>query len=318
MVSSVLRAAHPAKTAPRASWVMRRLPSQASSSRLAVPVMHPYGVRDVEKMLQLPRSTIRSLVDAGFVSPARGPRNAWRFSFQDLVVLRTARALAEAHVPAKRITRSIRELRRQLPHQMPLSGLAICAVGDRVVVREGKSRWQVESGQYLLALENDAAGKIRVVEPSASLPAAAVMPPIAKPAQTFLADAEALEQHDPESALRVYAQAIAADPALVDARVNSVRLLHELGRLREAEHACRNALAACGDEPLLHYNFGVVLEDLGQPADAAAAYEAALRIDPDLTDCLYNLALLDEKLGRRQAAIRHLARYRRLVDGKVT
>ena len=113
-------------------------------------MMHQYGVRDVEKMLRLPRSTIRSLVDAGFVSPARGPRNAWRFSFQDLVVLRTARTLTEAHVPAKRITRSIRELRRQLPDTMPLSGLSICAVGDHVVVREGASRWQAESGQYLL------------------------------------------------------------------------------------------------------------------------------------------------------------------------
>ena len=277
--------------------------------------MHPYGVRDVEKLLRLPRSTIRSLVDAGFVSPARGPRNAWRFSFQDLVVLRTARALAEAKVPPKRITRSIRELRRQLPQAMPLSGLAICAVGDRVVVREGNSRWQAESGQYLLALENDPAGTFRVVEPSA---AAASARPVANPAQALLSEAEALEQENPESALCVYAEAIAADPELVDARVNFVRLLHELGRLGEAERACRASLAACGDEPLLHYNLGVVLEDLDRAADAAAAYEAALRIDPDLADGLYNLALLDEKLGRRRDAIRHMARYRRLVGSSVT
>ena len=39
-------------------------------------VMHPYGVRDVEKLLGLPRSTIRALIAAGFVSPARGPRDA--------------------------------------------------------------------------------------------------------------------------------------------------------------------------------------------------------------------------------------------------
>ena len=29
--------------------------------------MHEYGVRDVEKLLRLPRSTIRSLIAAGFV-----------------------------------------------------------------------------------------------------------------------------------------------------------------------------------------------------------------------------------------------------------
>src|SRR3954466_12230641 len=97
------------------------------------------------------------LVDAGFVSPARGPRKAWRFSFQDLIVLRTAQALVAAKVPAKRITRSVRELRRHLPEAMPLSGLSICAVADRGVVKEGGSRWQAESGQYLLAFEGDPA-----------------------------------------------------------------------------------------------------------------------------------------------------------------
>jgi len=70
-----------------------------------------YGVREVEKLLRLPRSTIRALVAAGFVSPARGPRNALLFSFQDLLSLRTAQALVAAHVPARRILRSLRALR---------------------------------------------------------------------------------------------------------------------------------------------------------------------------------------------------------------
>jgi len=93
--------------------------------------MQQYGVREVEKLLRLPRSTIRSLVKAGFVSPARGPRNTFLFSFQDLIVLRTAQALAAAKVPAKRITRSLKDLRRHLPGDMPLSGLSIGAVGRR-------------------------------------------------------------------------------------------------------------------------------------------------------------------------------------------
>src|SRR5918999_2796494 len=127
--------------------------------------MQRYGVRDVEKLLHLPRTTIRALIDAGFVSPARGPRNAWLFSFQDLVVLRTAQTLAAAKVPPKRITSSLKELRRHLPESMPLSGLSICAVADRVVVKEGASRWQAESGQYLLAFEGDpAAGALKVLE----------------------------------------------------------------------------------------------------------------------------------------------------------
>src|SRR2546425_12267103 len=116
-----------------------------------------YGVHEVEKLLRLPRSTIRTLVKAGFVSPARGPRNAWRFSFQDLIVLRTAQALAAANVPARRIARSMKELRRHLPQSMPLSGLSIAAEADRRIVREGRRRWQADSGQYLLAFEGSPA-----------------------------------------------------------------------------------------------------------------------------------------------------------------
>src|SRR5262245_38658753 len=132
--------------------------------------MHQYGLREVEKLLRLPRSTIRTFIEAGFVSPSRGPRNAWLFSFQDLIVLRTAQALAAASIPRKRITRSVKELRRHLPDSMPLSGLSIGAVGDRVVVKEGASRWQADSGQYLLAFEGDPdAGSLNVVEPLASI-----------------------------------------------------------------------------------------------------------------------------------------------------
>ena len=131
--------------------------------------MHQFGVREVEKLLRLPRSTIRALVEAGFVTPSRGPRNTLRFSFQDLIVLRTAQALAAARVPAKRINRSLKELKRQLPETMPLSGLSIDAVGDRVVVKEGASRWQAESGQYLLAFEGDpVTGALKVIAPEAA------------------------------------------------------------------------------------------------------------------------------------------------------
>src|SRR5207302_8953476 len=121
------------------------------------PAMHQYGARDVERLLRLPRSTISSLVNAGFVSPARGPRTSYLFSFHDLIVLRTAQALAAAKVPPGRITKSLKQLRRHLPDAMPLSGLSIGAVGDRVVVSEGASRWQAESGQYLLAFDGDQA-----------------------------------------------------------------------------------------------------------------------------------------------------------------
>jgi len=272
--------------------------------------VHSYGVREVEKLLRLPRSTIRALIEAGFVSPARGPRRAWRFSFQDLIVLRTAQALADAKVPQRRITKSVRELRRHLPDAMPLSGLSICAVADRVVVREGGSRWQAESGQYLLAFEGDPAdGSLSVIERQKTAEAP-------RGAQEWFDRGVALERDDAEAALQAYEQAIAADPALLDAHINLGRLLHEGGRLAKAEQAYREAIKACGSDPLLLYNLGVLLDDMDRKAEAMAAYEAALRGNPGLADCHYNLALLYEKLEKPKEAIQHMARYRRLVGNK--
>ncbi len=269
--------------------------------------MHPYGVRDVEKLLRLPRSTIRALIAAGFVSPARGPRGAWKFSFQDLIVLRTAQALADANVPQRRITRSVRELRRHLPDAMPLSGLSIGAVADRVVVREGSGRWQADSGQYLLEFEGDPAdGSLSVIERKK-------VSETPNRAQACFDKGVVLEREDAEAALRAYEQAVAADPAFLDAHINRGRLLHETRRYAKAERVYREALKACGSDPVLLYNLGVLLDDMNRTAEAIEAYEAALAGDPGLADCHYNLALLYEKLRKPKDAIRHMSRYRTLI-----
>jgi tetratricopeptide (TPR) repeat protein len=272
--------------------------------------MQRYSVREVEKLLRLPRSAIRSLIGAGFVSPERGPRRAWLFSFQDLIALRTAQALVAANVPRRRITRSVKELRRHLPKSMPLSGLSICAVADRVVVREGGRRWQAESGQYLLAFEGDPAnGSLRIMEP----PRAGVATPTA---DDWLARALELEGDDPQAALEAYSNAIAAEPERVEAHINRACLLHEAGRLREAEQAYRAAIETCGKDALLLYNLGVLLQDLKRPQEAMQLYANALEGDPRLADCHYNLALLCEELNMPRDAIRHMAHYRRLVKAK--
>jgi tetratricopeptide (TPR) repeat protein len=273
--------------------------------------MHQYGVRDVEKLLGLPRSTIRALIAAGFVSPARGPGKTWLFSFQDLIVLRTAQALAAAKVPAKRITRSLNELRRQLPETMPLSGLSIGAVGKHVVVKDGTGQRQVESGQYLLAFEGDpAAGSVSVIERTPSATAAPV------DAEDWFEKGAALEQEDAEAAIKAYEKAVSADPARLDVRINLGRLLHEARRFAQAERVYREALEVCGSDPLLLYNLGVLLEDLDRNPEAMEAYQAALCGDPDLADCHYNLALLCEKLAKPKEAIRHMSRYRTLIGAR--
>jgi len=57
----------------------------------------------------------------------------------------------------------------------------------------------------------------------------------------------------------------------------------------------------------------VVLEDRGRADQALPCYEHAVHADPGLADAHYNLALLYERAGRKQDAVRHLAIFRRLA-----
>jgi tetratricopeptide (TPR) repeat protein len=191
-----------------------------------------------------------------------------QFSFQDLVVLRKAQALAAARVPHRRIVRAMKELRAQ-----------------------------AESGQYALEFG------------SLSVMAQQPMPS----ARELFDQAAKLERRDRDAAFKAYEQAIAADPSFLDARINLGLLLHQNGRLAKAERTYRDAILACGRDPMLLFNLGVLLEDMGRRRDALEAYRAALRGDPAFADCHYNLALLSESLGRAKDAIRHMAQYRRLT-----
>ena len=266
--------------------------------------MSGYTLREVQQLLRISSSLISSFVRAGFVVPARGKRKELRFSFQDLILMRTAQGLSSASVPAQRISRSLKRLRDQLPHQLPLSGLRISALGNRVIVREGVRQWQPDTGQYLFDFDvAPRAGGVAFLARAAD----AAQPS----ADEFFERGCALENDAPEQAFAAYQYAIERDPSHMGAHANLGRLLHETGRLTEAESVYRCGLKHAGDA-LLFFNLGVLLEDLARTHEAICAYEAALQIEPTLADAHYNLGLLYEQAGRARDALRHLGAYRQL------
>ena len=79
--------------------------------------------------------------------------------------------------------------------------------------------------------------------------------------------------------------------------------------------ACRRPRRCIARDALLHYNLGVLLEDLGRRKAALEAYREALQLQDDLADCHYNISLLYQASGMKAAALRHLSAYRRLQSG---
>lgn len=271
-----------------------------------------YSTKDVAALLGLSAEQVRSYVRAGFLSPEQGPRGEYYFSFQDLILLRTAKGLLAAHVPRRRVRLALQNLREQLPEDRALTGVRISAQGHHVVVRDGRDLWNPESGQAVFDFELS-----ELAREASTLP---LRTPETKPdepdgAEDWYERGSEMEEVSPEEAMAAYRQALEIDPGLADAHVNLGRLLHERGEAAEAERHYRLALAVRPEDATAVFNLGVALQDLDRLAEAAEAYEKALEIDRSLADAHYNLAGLYERLGQPEAAFRHLRTYRTLIQG---
>lgn len=271
--------------------------------------MHAYDTKDLKRLFGMPASAVRSLARAGYISPVRRAGRL-HYSFQDLVVLRTASTLRAANIPSHRINRTLQALRANLPAGSTLNRFSLTALGNRIAVREGQTVWESDSGQYALALEiSEEKGRLHVIarQDSAS--------PAANSADEIYSRAYLLEETDQRAALAAYEACLAADPQHVEARINLGRLLHIAGRLAEAEQVYRAADKA---DPLLVFNLAVLLEDLEREPDAILAYREALALDPQLADAHFNLARLYERARNPKASLRHLLAYRRMIDQQGT
>jgi tetratricopeptide (TPR) repeat protein len=83
--------------------------------------------------------------------------------------------------------------------------------------------------------------------------------------------------------------------------------LSALGRYAEAESFLRRAAAGL-DDPVTHYNLGLLLAVTGRLDEAVTAYERALERDPRHSDARGNLAATLVRLGQVDRASRELAR----------
>ncbi|MDH3269709.1 MAG: tetratricopeptide repeat protein [Gemmatimonadota bacterium] len=274
--------------------------------------MKGYTTREVAEVLGLSTSRILSWTRRGLISPKRGPRGAYIFSFQDIILLRTARELLDANVPPRRVSAALEALRDQLPVGRPLSAVTISAVGDRVLVRDEEAVWEPDSGQLSIDFSvHEVAEATTPIARAALEQAGRDEGMSADDWYDSAVDLEAVSTHE---AIEAYRRSLELDPTHSDAHLNLGRLLHEEGRIGEAEEHYRHAASADPHSARAFYNLGVALEDQASTTGAMEAYEAALRLDPELAVAHFNLSRLFEAEGHRAEALSHLAQYKRLLD----
>lgn len=274
--------------------------------------MGDYSTREVASLSGVPENQVRRWARDRLIEAHKNAAGRWRFSFQDLALLRTARSLLDARLSLHRVTRALRLVRAQLPDGRPLSAVRILVTGNRIVVKDRLSSWEPDSKQATLDFD--------VQSWSASIVPQLARLSAGEPAHTD-DDATSLYQSaldlelagKLEDAREAYQAALKQDPTLVSARINLGRLLHNAGRLAEAEALYRSALAQDSSSALATFNLGVALEDQGEYDAAIATYRTVLVIDESYADAHFNLARLLEMRGDKQGALRHLSRFKRLM-----
>ena len=275
--------------------------------------MLQYSTREVAELAGLSEVRVRRWAREGLVVPEKDQSGRWHYSFQDLAALRAAGKMLDSNVSAKRVTSTLRRLREQLPAGRPISAVRILVTGERVVVKDRLSAWEPESGQGALDFDvREMSEQVARQLPRRSQEELAPQAATTDGLYQLALDLELAGRGD--EARDTYREVLKRDPNLIAARINLGRLLHAAGQLAEAEALYHAALEQSGGNVVAAFNLGVVLEDQGKFDAASLAYQAALALDEDYADAHYNLSRLLERQGDTQGALRHLNRFRRLIQ----
>lgn len=254
----------------------------------------PYPLRQALRLTGLSKRFLDSLVEQGLL----GSSDGLRFSHQDVVVGRTAKALRDAGVPPRKVLQALRHVKESLADG-PLSGVRLRPQGGAVELHTADQRLDAHTGQALLPFDDE-------LRPAGVQPLGAE-----QDAAYWLQEAMRLEASDSAAAEAAYRRVLAQDVCCAAAYINLGALLCEAKRCEEAVALYEQALDTCEPTALVHFNRATALEDVGRPHQAVAAYERALALEPGLADAHYNLSVLLERLGDQSGALRHMSAYRR-------
>jgi tetratricopeptide (TPR) repeat protein len=270
--------------------------------------MGGYSTQEVADLIGMKPNQVRHYVRRALLDPARGQRGEYRFKFQDVVLLRTAKGLLDSNVSTRKAYRVLLKLQTELASVNTLASIRIFADGNTVVVRQDNHLWEAESGQVQLDFSvQDLADNVANLAKRNLIEAKAANNLDSDEWYNLGLD---LEEVDPAKAPEAYSRAIALDVSNADAHVNLGRLLQLRGDLKAAKKHYEQALKSVADHQLAFYNMGTVFDELEEVDQAADYYGRALAVP----DAHYNLARICELRGDEISALRHMRHYRRLVE----
>ena len=267
------------------------------------------------QLTSLTPNQIRHIVRKGLITPQRNARGAFRFSFQDIVVLRRIGILLTESSSMSKVLKHMRALKTRLGPEQVLSGVNLRTVGSHIVVQERNAIWVADDGQVLLNFESeptDSHGVIEEFRPRNMLrDAIHADESVLTSDEWFLIGVE-LEKVDTEQAIQAYGHAIRIDEENTDAYINLGRLLQLDDKLEDAKLLYERALEIEPENELANFNLGTIFDTLHELDKAIRYY---LRADK-MESAHHNLSRIFELTGDELAARRHLNRARELQNSE--
>lgn len=291
-----------------------------------------YTEEQAAKMVGVSRARLRAWARAGIGARGDESQGEARYTFQDLVALRSTKSMVERGVSLTSIRKGIEKLKEDAPGEIPAHCLArhrvLARGGSWSVLREGHSE-DVHSGQ--LSFDYTGASQLAAFEPAGTVlsfpgsrrrsqesPSGPRPPESEDCAESWYAygaDCELLWDRSSvtdvyfRKAQQAYLKAVELDEAHAAAWTNLATLHATLGESKVARQYYE--LATRCDESLPEPFCNLAELDLreGQFEDAARRFESVLARDPEHLEAMYGLARSLIAQGEHDAAVDLLRSY---------
>lgn len=260
-----------------------------------------FTTRMAARILAISPDRIRYWVKRRLVKPSASHGRHYQFSFEDLLMMRLTKELLPSRRRLLPIRRCFERLSGMLPGDRPMTALRLYQEDGRILVRDGASRFEAETGQFVLAFsEQDYGESVRHADAPARL-------------RRLLAAAAEMEESNPLRALRLYHEYLEHEPDDSDIHRRLSRLFELNGDL---QGAIRHLDAAAVLEPAsaeIPFDLGVLYRKQQDFDRAAACFSQALERDPSLIEAHLHLSQIYEEQGRERDSFRHLSAAYRLM-----
>ncbi|MBN2804899.1 MAG: tetratricopeptide repeat protein [Deltaproteobacteria bacterium] len=244
---------------------------------------------------------------SGFITPSAVIGNRRRYSFSDLISIRSALELLENGVSLQKTRVLISSLSDILPKTShPMSRLRITGDSQKVTVIEEGREFEVDSGQLVFDftvqnLEDDVVASLPDRSNSMSN----------KTAYEWYIEGTVLDEEELtfDKAEFAYHQCITLDPTIANAYINLGNLRFRRGSVEDARALYLKSLEIEPMRPDALYNLGFIEFEYGNLKEAEKLFKDAVKYDSEFTDALYNLAMTLFRLNQTESAATYWKKY---------